>query len=148
LEETNKAVWDKYIRYETRGSLTKILEACFEVSRELGTGFANLFMRNRYLWRRRKKGFTVEAQVPLEVHFRGVLVGEFKPYLLVERKIIIEIKAVEHLVNAHFAQILNYLKITGLDVGIVVNFGNAKLEYRRFDNRMPKRPILGNLFDN
>ena len=126
----------------------KILEACFEVSRELGTGFAESVYEKSLLVALAQKGLTVEAQVPLEVHFRGVLVGEFKPDLLVESKIIVEIKAVEHLINAHFAQTLNYLKITGLDVGLVVNFGNAKLEYRRFDNRMPKRPILGNLFDD
>lgn len=126
----------------------KILEACFEVSRELGIGFAESVYERSLLVALVQKGLTVEAQVPLEVHFRGVLVGEFKPDLIVERKIIIEIKAVERLVNAHFAQVLNYLKITGVDVGLVVNFGNAKLEYRRFDNRMPKPPILESLFDD
>lgn len=55
--------------------------------------------------------------------------------ILVEEKVLIELKAVSGLANEHYAQLLNYLKATALEVGLLVNFGNSKIEYRRFDNR-------------
>jgi GxxExxY protein len=69
------------------------------------------------------------------VKFRDFIVGDFYADLLVENQILIELKAVNSLLNEHFAQLLNYLKATGIDVGLIVNFGRPKLEYRRFNNR-------------
>jgi GxxExxY protein len=133
------------MRYE---ELTgKILEACFEVSKELGAGFLESVYEKALLISLAQKGLHVESQVRLKVHFRGVVVGKFSADLLVEDKVIVEVKAIESLLNKHYAQVINYLKATGLEVGMIVNFGNAKLEYRRFDNRLMTRGILDNLLN-
>lgn len=113
----------------------KILEACFEVSKELGTGFVESVYEKALMVALKQKGLKVENQVSLKVKFRSVIVGEFYADLLIEDKIIIELKAVNSLINEHFAQLLNYLKATEKEVGLIVNFGNPKLEYRRFNNR-------------
>ena len=77
--------------------------------------------------------------MPLKVTFRGVTVGDFKADLIVDGKILIELKAVENLVKEHYAQVLNYLKTTGIAVGMIVNFGNPRLQYRRFENRFDQK---------
>lgn len=81
------------------------------------------------------KELEVRRQVPLEVRFRHIIVGEFFADVLVENKVLVELKAVKGFTSEHFAQIINYLKATGIEVGLIVNFGNPKLEFRRFNNR-------------
>jgi GxxExxY protein len=84
----------------------------------------------------------VSRQVPLKVTFRGIVIGDFKADIVVDEKIIVEIKVVANLVKEHYAQLLNYLKTTGLEVGLVVNFGNTRAQYRRFENRFGiERPL-------
>ena len=113
----------------------KILESCFEVSKELGIGFIESVYEKALIVILKEKGLKVENQVPLKVRFRGVVVGDFYADLLVEEKILIELKAVNSFANEHFAQLLNYLKATNIEVGLIINFGKPKLEYRRFNNR-------------
>lgn len=114
---------------------SKILEGCFEVSNELGVGFLESVYEKALLVALRQKGLKAESQVALEVRFRGAIVGQFYADILVENKILIELKAVNGLAKEHFAQIINYLKATKIEVGLIINFGNSKLEYRRFDNK-------------
>ena len=109
----------------------KVLGACFEVTHELGAGFLESVYEKALMVALRQKGLNVEAQVPLKVKFRGVIVGEFFADILVENKLIIELKSVSALRPEHQAQVINYLKATGIEVGLLVNFGNPKLEYRR-----------------
>lgn len=113
----------------------RILECCFEVSNELGVGFIESVYEKSLMVALRQKGINVQTQVPLKVTFRGFVVGDFYPDMIVEDKIIIELKAVDSLAKVHYAQLLNYLKATGKKVGLAVNFGNPRLEYRRFENR-------------
>ena len=114
----------------------KILAACFEVSNELGCGFLESVYQNALIIALQEKGLTVEPEHELTVIFRGQAIGQFYADLLVENNVIIELKAVSALNENHKAQIINYLKATGIDVGLLVNFGAPKLEYRRFDNRL------------
>lgn len=72
---------------------------------------------------------------PLKVMFRGQIVGDFFPDIIVENAVLLELKAVKALMPEHLAQVMNYLKATGIEVGFLINFGNPKLEYRRFENR-------------
>ena len=109
----------------------KILESCFEVTRELGAGFLESVYEKALLVALRQKGLDAKSQVSLSVKFRGEIVGEFYADLLVEGKVIIELKAVRALAPEHQAQLIDYLKATGIEVGLLVNFGNSKLEYRR-----------------
>ena len=124
----------------------KILEACFEVSKELGVGFLESVYEKALIIALQQKGLKVESQVPLKVLFRVVVVGEFYADVLVENKILIELKAINNLANEHFAQLINYLKATEIEVGLIINFGNPKLEYRRFNNRFLVKDNLQDFF--
>jgi GxxExxY protein len=111
-----------------------ILEACFEVIKELGAGFLESVYEKALLIALRQKGISARAQVPLSVRFRDEIIGEFFADILAEEKVIIELKAVRALNPVHQAQLINYLKATGIEVGLLINFGNPKLEYRRLHN--------------
>ncbi|HEX8144038.1 MAG TPA: GxxExxY protein [Pyrinomonadaceae bacterium] len=113
------------------GLTDKILGACFEVAHELGACFLESVYEKALIVAISQKGLRTEAQVLLTVKFRGVMVGEFFADILVDKKLIIELKSVSALRPEHQAQAINYLKPTGLEVGLPVNFGNPKLEYRR-----------------
>jgi GxxExxY protein len=112
----------------------RILEACFEVSNELGSGFLESVYQNALMIALNEKGFNVQAQAPLVVQFRGQAVGQFYADILVEGTVIIEIKAVSALTGEHQSQVINYLKGTGKEVGLLVNFGRSKIEYKRLYN--------------
>ena len=124
---------------------SKILNACFEVINELGAGFLEFVYQNSLQIALRQKGLKVVAQFPLSVSFRNEIVGDFYADLLVEDKIIVELKAVSALAPEHQAQVINYLKATGLDVGLLVNFGRPKLEYKRLekDKLRMNGPLIG-----
>ena len=77
----------------------------------------------------------VESQKPIKVFFRGKAVGDFYADLLVEGKVIVELKAVKSLTPEHEAQIINYLNATAIEVGLLINFGNPRLQYKRFTRR-------------
>lgn len=108
-----------------------IIEACFEVSREMGVGFVEAVYENALLVALRQKGLKVEQQIPLKVRFRNVVVGEFRVDVLVEEKVLLELKAVSRIAPEHKAQTINYLKATGIEVGLLINFGAPKVEYYR-----------------
>jgi GxxExxY protein len=112
---------------------SQILNACFEVIHELGAGFLESVYQNALVIALRQKGLKVAAQVPLSVFFRGEVIGNFAADLLVEDKVIVELKAVSTLVPAHQAQVINYLKATGIEVGLLVNFGNPSLKFKRLE---------------
>jgi GxxExxY protein len=109
----------------------KILAACFEVINELVAGFLESVYEKALFFALSQEGYDVVAQVPIEVNFRKQKVGQFYADILVENKVIVEIKAVTRLLPEHKAQVINYLKGSSIDVGMLVNFGNPKLEYKR-----------------
>jgi GxxExxY protein len=113
-------------------SLTqRILEASFEVSNELGAGFLESVYQKALLIALHEKGLQAEDNVPVPVMFHGETVGEFFADILVEGKVILELKAVKALAPEHQAQLINYLKATGIEVGLLLNFGTARLEFKR-----------------
>ena len=120
----------------------KILEACFEVSNELGVGYIESVYEKTLQVALLQKGFRVERQLPLKVSFRGVMVGDFAADMVVDGNVLLELKAVDAFSNRHFAQLLNYLKATGIEVGMVINFGTPKIQYRRFDNRFGREKSM------
>lgn len=113
----------------------KILEACFEVSNELGAGFLESVYKRALVIALEQKGLHAQTQVPIAVNFRGLSVGQFYVDILVEEKVIIELKAVSALLPEHKTQLINYLKSSNIEVGLLVNFGNSQLEYRRFNRK-------------
>ena len=105
--------------------------AIFEVSRTLGAGFLEKVYENALMIELRERGLKAESQVPIKVYYKKEAVGEYFADILVEDRIIIELKAVENLSKLHEAQILNYLKATGIQVGLLVNFKHPKAEIKR-----------------
>ena len=110
---------------------SKALEACFEVAKELGAGFLESVYEKALIIVLQQKGLEAKAQFPLSVKFRGHIVGEYYADILIEDKVIVELKAVRALTPEHQAQLINYLKATGIEVGLLVNFGDPGLEYKR-----------------
>lgn len=110
---------------------SEVLAACFEVINDLGSGFLESVYEKALLLALQERGVEAKSQVPLEVKFRGHIVGVFTADILVSDKVIIELKAVKALTAEHQAQTINYLKATGIAVALLVNFGNPRLEYRR-----------------
>jgi GxxExxY protein len=109
----------------------KIIEACFEVSHELGSGFLEGVYQNALTLALRQKGMKVEAQAPLSVLFRGEIIGQYFADLLIEGKVIVELKSVSALAPEHQAQVINYLKASNIEVGLLVNFGKPRIEFKR-----------------
>ena len=116
----------------------KINGAIFEVNRILGPGFLEKVYENALLIEFRERGLKVENQVPINVKYKDIDVGEYIADLLVEEKVIVEIKTVEKLSNIHEAQLLNYLNATGIKIGLLVNFRNRKAEIKRMVLNLPE----------
>jgi GxxExxY protein len=110
---------------------SKIIEACFEVSNELGAGFLESVYTKALAIVLMEKGLKVQSEVPLSVYFRGKVIGQYYADLIVDEKVIVELKAVSALIAEHQAQVINYLKATNTQVGLLVNFGRPKIEIKR-----------------
>lgn len=108
-----------------------IISAAFDVSKELGTGFLESVYEKSLQVVLLQKGLRVELQVPLAVTFRGITVGNYYADMIVDGKVLAELKAVTRILGEHKAQVINYLKATDIDVGLLINFGTPKIEYFR-----------------
>ena len=107
-----------------------ILKVYYAVYNELGYGFLEKVYQNAMYFELKSLGYKVEAQKQIKVYFKQQLVGEYYSDLLVEDKVIVELKACELLMNVHVAQIMNYLKATEVEVGLLLNFGEEP-EFKR-----------------
>ena len=120
-----------------------IVGAAFEVRKRLAQGYLESTYENAMIVELKMQGLEVENQVPMRVDYKGVEVGVFRADLLVEKRVIVEIKAVAQLNKIHEMQLVNYLTITGINNGLLINFGNLeKLEVKRkFRLYRPKQTI-------
>lgn len=109
----------------------KIIGCAMKVHRTLGNGFLESVYQNALVHELKKDGLEVACEVPLRVLYDSVVVGEFAADLLVAGKVIVENKAVQKLCSAHEVQLVNYLTATGVDVGLLLNFGSSELEFKR-----------------
>ncbi len=107
-----------------------IIGGFYEVYNTLGFGFLEKVYENALIHVLRKQGLHVRQQMPLKVYFNKIIVGEYFADLLVEDKVILELKAAQQITEAHKAQLLNYLKATDIEVGLVLNFG-PKATFKR-----------------
>ena len=107
-----------------------ILKVFYEVYNELGYGFLENVYQNAMYFELKSQGFKVEAQKQIKVYYKNELVGNFIADLLIDEVIIVELKACDNLVKAHYAQTLNYLKATNIEIGLLLNFGE-KPEIKR-----------------
>ena len=93
---------------------------------------------NAVLIELRSRGLKAETQVPIKVLYKEDVVGEYVADILVEERVIVELKTVERLEKIHEAQLLNYLKATGLNIGMLVNFKHSKAEVKRLVHNLPE----------
>jgi GxxExxY protein len=113
----------------------QIIKAFYKVYNTLGYGFLERVYENALFLELQEMNLSVTKQTPIQVSYNNQEVGEYFADLIVENCVIIELKAVENLIKIHEAQLLNYLKATKIEVGLLLNFGTTA-EYRRkvFDN--------------
>ncbi|WP_137915199.1 MULTISPECIES: GxxExxY protein [unclassified Rudaea] len=112
----------------------RVIGVFYSVYNELGVGFLENVYENALALALRNAGLDVEQQTALAVSFRGHTVGEFRADIVVEKRLILEIKAAERLTPAHEAQLINYLKVARIPVGLLLNFGpRAEFKRRIFD---------------
>ena len=109
----------------------RILNCAFRVSNELGMGFLEKVYENALAHELGKAGLEVHQQCGIEVHYDGIVVGSYAADLLVEGRILVELKACASLQDVHVAQCLNYLKATSLPTCLLLNFGRPRIEIRR-----------------
>jgi GxxExxY protein len=113
------------------GLTDKIIGCAYDVYNQLGFGFMEKIYENAMMIKLPQKGLEVVQQAPINVYFEDKLVGEYFADILVSNKIILEFKAVSTLSKAHEVQLVNYLKATGIKVGLLINFGEKLKIVRR-----------------
>ncbi len=109
----------------------KIIGCAYRVSNSLGIGFVEKVYENALAHDIQIFGLKVAQQAPIKVLYDGIVVGDFFADLLVEEKVLVELKAVSMLKDEHVAQSLNYLRATGLEICLLINFGTTKVQLKR-----------------
>ena len=109
----------------------RVIAACMEVSNLLGAGFLESVYQRALVQELELRGIQFRGQCPIQVLYKGNPVGDYIADLVVEERLIVELKALSGLTTEHEAQLLNYLKATGIHVGLLVNFGTARLQWKR-----------------
>ncbi len=109
----------------------KIIGAAMEVHKTLGPGFLEAVYETALAYELQRLGLAFERQKVLSVYYKGMIIGEYKADFVVEGSVIIELKAQKNLTAVDEAQLINYLKATGLKVGLLFNFGAKSLQHAR-----------------
>ena len=118
---------------------SKIIKAFYNVYNTLGYGFLEKVYERAMMIELKKHGLNCERQKSINVYYDDENVGEYFADILVEKKVIVELKAVEKLLKKHETQLYNYLKATDVEVGLVLNFGEeAKFKRMVFENKYKK----------
>ena len=107
------------------------IECAKNIRRHLGPGYLESVYKNAMLVELKKQSLSYEIENPINVYYDNVLVGEFKADIVVENVLILELKAVQSLHMAHEIQLVNYLTATGIDDGLLINFGSEELQFKR-----------------
>ena len=118
---------------ETKELCDKIVECAKEVRAHLTPGFEEKVYKNALFLELRERGLSVEVEVPFKVYYKNHIIGDYRADMIVDRRVIIELKAVNALAPIHSIQIVNYLTATGINDGLLINFGAEKLEIRHKD---------------
>ncbi|MEE8380799.1 MAG: GxxExxY protein [Thermodesulfobacteriota bacterium] len=124
-----------YQDFKYRELTERIINVFYKVYNKLGYGFLEKIYENAMMLELKKEGITSTSQSPIRVLYEGEIIGEYYADILVDNKVIIEIKASRRLAEENEAQLLNYLKATDIEVGLLLNFGiKPEVERKIFDN--------------
>ncbi|MDA1082052.1 MAG: GxxExxY protein [Gemmatimonadetes bacterium] len=118
----------------------EILGAFFDVHRALGHGFLESVYRKAMFQELGRRGLAVAAEVPFSVKFQGEVVGDYRADLVVESKVIVECKTTDRLLAVHEAQLINYLRASSIELGLLLNFG-PRASFRRLVCSSPKKQL-------
>lgn len=116
---------------EYEGLTEKIIGCAYRVYNKMGFGFLESVYEKCMLIELRKAGLNAESQKPITVCYENEIVGEFIVDIIINDKIILELKSVRQIINAHEVQLVNYLVATEKPVGLIINFGESKVEIKR-----------------
>jgi GxxExxY protein len=109
----------------------KIIGCAMKVHSTLGPGFLESVYQKALAYELGKAGLKVDCEKPIAVYYDGLAVGDFSADMLVERKVMLELKANHALASANEVQLVNYLTATGIEVGLLLNFGARRMEFKR-----------------
>ena len=117
---------------EVEKLIKTVIDCAYIVRRNLTPGYLESVYKNALIFELEEHGITdILTEVPLKVNYKGNTIGEFRADIIIENKLIIELKAISQLTLMHEIQLVNYLATTGMDYGILINFGGTKLEVKR-----------------
>ena len=111
--------------------IKQAVQCAYNVRMKLSAGFLESVYKNALLIELEENGLSAETEVPINVYYNNVIVGEFRADIVVENAVVIELKATQHLTPIHEAQLVNYLTATGIEHGLLINFGSEKIEIKR-----------------
>ena len=116
------------------GITEKIIGAAYQVGNTLGSGFLEKVYEKALAYELDKIGLTVQVQYPMKVYYDNIVVGEYYADLFVEKVIVVELKSAKAIDDSHLAQCINYLKATGTEIGLIINFGSKRVQVKRVIN--------------
>ena len=126
----------------TKTELTeKIIKVFYDVYNILGYGFLEKVYQNSMYLELKSRGFEVESKKQLKVLFKGVEVGEYFPDLIVNNEVILELKAADYIVEEFEAQLINYLRATDIEIGLLLNFESVETKLKPKSNNLCIFPI-------
>lgn len=118
--------------------LTSVIDACYQVHRALAPGYLESVYKHALLHELKMRKIAAVPEVAMKVMYKGEVVGEFRADIVVENSVVLELKAVSQLTVQHEIQLVNYLSCTGIDNGLLVNFGSDRMEIKRkFRHKRP-----------
>ncbi|MDD5528561.1 MAG: GxxExxY protein [bacterium] len=127
------------IKFKHKELTAKIIEVFYRVYNRLGYGFLEKVYENAMAIELKREGIPAKVQTPIKVYYDEEIIGEYTADILVDDKIVVEIKAIKKLAEENEAQLLNYLKATNIEVGLLFNFGpEPEIKRRAFDNSRKK----------
>ena len=131
---------DAEVLYPHKDLTERIIGAAFDVHNELGAGFVEKVYENALAIELRKRGFKVEQQKPVRVEYQGESVGEFVADLIIDDTVLVEVKSVKSLTPENESKLIHYLKATGIEIGLLINFGES-VDIRRkiYTPQSPKK---------
>jgi GxxExxY protein len=129
---------------EDKELTAKIIGCAMKIHSTLGPGFVESVYQKALAHELEKAGFRVECEKPITVQYDGIVVGEFSADMLVEQSVLVELKANQTLAPANEVQLVNYLTATGIEIGLLLNFGAEHLEFKRKSRTYRPRQVPKN----
>lgn len=123
----------------------KIIGCAYKVHNTLGPGFLEKVYENALRIELEQLGLNVKQQEPINVTYNGQVVGEYYADLWVDERVVVELKAAQALAIHHEVQLVNYLAATGIDCGLLLNFGSSVQVKRKFREYNPKSPLINSI---